>query len=389
MNTTLLTTALISISTTSSAFACGTYSPPQEQRYVDLAICLDTSNSMDGLIDSARQTLWAIVNDLALAEPTPKLRVALLAYGSPGYPESDGWVVVETPFTDNLDLVSERLFALETDGGTELVGRVLGRAADVLDWSDSEDSLRLAIVAGNESADQDQKRSYKEVCKSLIERGIMVNSIYCGNPADDIAPSWRNVALLADGHFACIDQDNGTVVIASPFDDELVTLSSDLNKTYLPYGETGRWAELNQTRQDENASGLSTAVAAQRCETKASALYSNTSWDLVDAAQTDDFNIDSIENSMLPESMREMTRDEKIKFISDMSSERKSIQKKVHDLTKKRAEFIAQEREKLTTEDKSFDGAIRRAIREQATARGFRFPNDTEVTTAKISLEGC
>ncbi|MHC4652135.1 MAG: hypothetical protein ACYTES_14940 [Planctomycetota bacterium] len=46
----------------------------EEPRTVDLAICLDTSGSMSGLINAARQKLWAIVNELALAEPTPKLR---------------------------------------------------------------------------------------------------------------------------------------------------------------------------------------------------------------------------------------------------------------------------------------------------------------------------
>ena len=39
---------------------------------VDLALCLDTSGSMDGLIESAKQKLWAIVNDMALAISSPE-----------------------------------------------------------------------------------------------------------------------------------------------------------------------------------------------------------------------------------------------------------------------------------------------------------------------------
>ncbi len=50
-------------------------SPPVcvQPRTIDLAICLDTSGSMSGLIEAAKQKLWAIVNDLALVEPTPRL----------------------------------------------------------------------------------------------------------------------------------------------------------------------------------------------------------------------------------------------------------------------------------------------------------------------------
>ena len=41
--------------------------PEPATRDIDLAICLDTSGSMTGLIESAKQRLWALVNDLALA----------------------------------------------------------------------------------------------------------------------------------------------------------------------------------------------------------------------------------------------------------------------------------------------------------------------------------
>src|SRR5258705_2711251 len=98
------------------------------RRAVHLAICLDTSGSMDGLIDEARQKIWSIVNDLALATPTPRLRIALLTYGNDGHDAERGWVAVDAPFTEDLDTVSAQLFALKTNGGTELVARVLDAA---------------------------------------------------------------------------------------------------------------------------------------------------------------------------------------------------------------------------------------------------------------------
>ena len=40
---------------------------------------------MNGLIDSAKNKLWDIVNELAKAKPTPNLRVALYSYGHTTY----------------------------------------------------------------------------------------------------------------------------------------------------------------------------------------------------------------------------------------------------------------------------------------------------------------
>src|SRR6476660_6836209 len=59
--------------------------PTEKRADIDLALCLDTSNSMDGLIDAAKQKLWDLVNTLARARPTPNLRVALYSYGNTHY----------------------------------------------------------------------------------------------------------------------------------------------------------------------------------------------------------------------------------------------------------------------------------------------------------------
>jgi hypothetical protein len=167
---------------------------------IDLALCLDTSGSMQGLINAARQKLWEVVNQLATAQPTPTLRVALLTYGSEGT-EADGYVVVRTPFTTDLDLVSERLFALGTDGGTEYVGRVVRTAVEGLPWSRGE-GAKILFVAGNESADQDRAAPFRDVVARAAKGGVRVNAIYCGSPDDADAPGWREVATLGGGRVA-------------------------------------------------------------------------------------------------------------------------------------------------------------------------------------------
>ncbi len=344
------------------------------RRTVELAICLDTSGSMNGLIEAAKLKLWDIVNDLALATPTPRLRVALLTFGNDGHIAEDGWVHIDSPFTEDLDEISRQLFALTTNGGTELVGRVLREAGEQLDWTPSDSALKLIVVAGNESADQDQTFHYPDVCKSLISRGVMVNAIYCGDPADEIAPGWREVALLADGHYAAIDHNNGNIVIASPFDDKLAELSGAINMTYVSYGAQGEAYKMNQAEQDANAQSLNVATAAQRCTSKGGALYWNGHWDLVDACKQENFQLAEVKDADLPEAMRRMTLGEKQAYIAQMGAKRAAIQKEIEAFSAKRQAFVNEEMKKHQGDaDRSFDTALRKAIRAQAMSKGFEF----------------
>jgi len=352
--------------------------PKKQPPVIDLAICLDVSGSMSGLIDAARAKLWAIVNDLALAEPTPRLRVALLTFGHKTYPEDNGWVRVDSDLTEDLDKISERLFALKTNGGTELVARVVRASLDELGWSKAEGSLKLIIVAGNESADQDKQFRYQDVCKRAIESGCMVNAIYCGNPNDDIAPGWKDVALHADGHFHCIDQNRGTVTIATPFDAKIAELSTALNATYIPLGGAGRKGWANQRAQDENAKKLGSAVEAQRARSKAGKLY-RCSWCLVDSYRADEIDLEKIEPEDLPEEYRGKSKDELKKIIEAKFEERKGLQEKIAKLNKERVAFVNAEMKKNElSDDKAFDRAVRDAIRAQAKSKGYAFKEESE-----------
>jgi hypothetical protein len=358
----------------------------EEPRTVDLAICLDTSGSMSGLINAARQKLWAIVNELALAEPTPKLRVALLTFGNNGHDPEDGWVRIDSGLTDDLDVISQQLFALTTNGGTEYVGRVL-HYAEQLDWHPSDDALKLIVVAGNESADQDQDVPFPGVCKTLITQGIMINSIYCGPAMDRIAPGWREVARLADGQFASIDQDHGTIVVESPFDEQLGELSSAINTTYIPFGAGGQAGELNQAEQDANARSLNSAAAAARAQTKGQALYF-CSWDLVDACASGQVKIEEVSDEELPENMQKMTAAERVVFVREMGRKRGEIKQQIDSLSKQRQAYVTAEMQRQAVDTtKGLDDAIRRAVREQARQKGLTFPEETAPQCAASDTE--
>jgi hypothetical protein len=345
---------------------------PQATKPIDLVLCLDTSGSMQGLIDAARTKLWEVVNEMARAKPTPSLRVALLTYGSPG-DAAAGYVVLQTGFTKDLDLVSEKLFALGTNGGEEYVGRVVKTAVDRLEWG-GPDALKILFVAGNEGADQDTVANFRDVVRHASGLGVRVNSIYCGNPDDAVAPGWREVATLGRGRFASIDHDRGTVVVATPFDKELQDLSGKVNVTYVGYGRLAKAGEERQRAQDANAAGAAPAAAADRAQSKASGLYSNAGWDLVDRSKEKDFDLAKVSDEDLPEEMKKMTLEQKRAHLDAKSAEREQIQARIREVSAKRAEFVKAEMANKGLDDgKALDRAIREAIHEEAAEKGFTF----------------
>lgn len=344
------------------------------KRRIELAICLDTSGSMSGLINAARQKLWDIVNELALAKPEPDLRVALLSYGHGDHAES-GHILMQTGLTDDLDTVYQKLMALQITGSNEYVGWVVNDAATKLEWSDAKDALKIIFVAGNESADQArEKYDYRKVCADAIAKGIVVNSIYCGNPTDNIAPGWQEVAKLADGHFAAIDQNNGVITISTPFDDKIAALNAKLNETYVPYGPNGQIGAANQVAQDANSVSQGSANIAARAVTKAQSFYSNGSWDLVDARNGKDFDIEKVKKEDLPENMQKMNVEEQKAYLDKMQAQRASVQTEINGLATQRRQYIEAEQKKMAAKGQnSLDEAMTTAIREQAEKAEFKF----------------
>jgi hypothetical protein len=343
-----------------------------DRRPIDLVICLDASGSMKSLIDAARQKIWAIVNDLATAKPMPKLRVAVLSYGNQTYDAGAGWVRVDVGLTTDLDEVSEKLFAIACNGGDEYVGRVMQAALARLEWSTEKNALKIMIVAGNESADQDKQVPFRDMCKRAIERGIMVNPIYCRR-AENVEQEWKEIAMLSDGHYAAIDHVGGTITIDTPFDKRITELSTALNATYVPFGAEGKRGWTNQEAQDANAKKLNRDAAAQRGVAKAQTLYF-CRWCLIDATRAKQVKLEDVKDKDLPEAMRGMTLEQKQAYLDQQFKKRAGIQKQIQELNKERAKFVAAEMQKRNLDsDKAFDVAVRKAIRKQAESKGFQW----------------
>jgi len=74
--------------------------------------------------------------------------------------------------------------------------------------------------------------------------------------------------------------------------------------------------------------------------------------------------------------LKKMKPAERIAHVKKKLAEREAIQKEITELSKKRTEYIRQEakkNEKLG--DKAFDEAVRSALRDQASKKGFTIPD--------------
>lgn len=348
--------------------------PLPDTRPVDLVICLDTSGSMTALIDSARAKLWDIVNQLASARPTPRLRVGLLTYGTPDNSTAEtGWIVKQTDLTDDLDTVYAKMMAMRTSGGDEFVGWVLNDALRQMSWSSDPKALKIIFVAGNESADQARERfDFRYVADYARANGIFVNAIYAGNREQGVAEKWHEVAIHGGGNYSAIDMQHGTFQIRAPQDDILLKLNVELNATYIPFGAGGRAGCQNQLAQDENAATMGVQAAPSRVAAKASKLYRNAAWDLVDAFLEKDFALADVDDEELPADLRPLTLAEREAVIQQKLAARQDVQRRIAEVNAAREAYLRAERAKQG--DKvGLDDAIVAALRSQAESKGFTF----------------
>jgi len=342
---------------------------------IQIALLLDTSNSMDGLINQAKAQLWKIVNEFIPAKrdgKRPEFQVALYEYGNDGLNAEGGYIRQVLPLTTDLDKVSEELFALRTNGGQEYCGHVIQKATQFLAWSSSNNDFKAIFIAGNEPFTQGTV-DYHKACKEAITRGIIVNTIFCGPLAVGISTNWKDGALLADGKYMNIDQNCTIVHIDAPQDAEIVRLSAELNRTYISYGSFGRLYQARQTAQDANAVGISKGSSVQRAVTKSSHNYMNANWDLVDALKEGKLKLAELKDEDLPEEVRKLNREQRQAYVETKAAERSRIQQRIQQLNKERAQYVAKQMNITTTRPAdSLDEVVMQCIREQIAAKHFK-----------------
>ena len=336
---------------------------------IDIVFAIDCSGSMGGVIETAKQKVWDVVNTVATAKPSPRLRIGLLAYG-------DGdrtWRRFD--LSDDLDTVYGNLTKFRDEGwGDEFVGQAVQKSLREMTWTKArsgEKSVRLLYMVGNETAAQGEI-SYKKTAPLAKNFGVTVHAVYCGSSGGQ--ETWQEMARLGGGKYLTIAGDGASVMIPTPYDAQMSALSRKLNTTYLAYGVQRRARAQNQVAQDSASSSVGGSYAsAARANAKTTSQYNNSGWDLVDKARDDKkFDVSKVPAPQLPPEMQKMSAAQKKAWIAKKQAERAGLQKQIQALNVKRSQFLRAANAKKGRKD-SLDAALLGSVRESAIKKGFRF----------------
>ncbi len=344
----------------------------EENTKIQVALLLDTSNSMDGLIEQAKSRLWNIVNTLTTLKysgKTPTIEIALYEYGNDGLSAEKNYIRQVTALTTDLDLISEKLFSLKTNGGSEYCGAVISDATKELKWDDGKNNMKLVYIAGNEAFNQGGI-NYKDAIGTALKNNIYVNTIFCGDQNEGIKLLWKDGADTATGKYFNINSNQTIQYILTPYDTKINELNIQINTTYVGYGVKGETKKMNQMVQDKNAESISAANSTERAVSKSSAIYRNDDWDLIDRVKEDKDALSKIKAEELPSELKDKTTEEIKKFVAEKTKERETIQKEITELAKKRQDFIDAEAKKQNKQD-DLGNAISTSIIELAKSKNY------------------
>ncbi|MGJ8683761.1 MAG: vWA domain-containing protein [Nonlabens sp.] len=344
---------------------------PAKPATIQIALLLDTSNSMDGLIDQAKTQLWNLINKMSYAhcnEVQANLEIALYEYGNSSLAQQDNYLRQVVPFSTDLDNISKELFALNTKGGDEYCGAVISHATNHLEWRDGNQDLKMIFIAGNESFLQG-KTSADFAMGEAAQKDITVNTIFCGDLQSGISLKWKDGALMGKGEYTVINQNQATHYVSTPYDQQILDLNTQLNTTYVAYGSQGSFKSSQQMSNDAELESVSIAANVNRSVVKSKSVYNNASWDLIDAADDEEMLEDLIvanKKTLSPE-LKEKSVEEIKQITLAKKEERAKVQKSILQLNEQREVYIKEQ----GAGENELESAMVNAVKKKAVAKNY------------------
>jgi Mg-chelatase subunit ChlD len=355
--------------------------PSDGGKTLEMVFVLDTTGSMGGLIDGAKQRIWGIINEVMQSPSHPSVRVGLVAYRDHG----DQYVTQILPVTNDLDKVYTTLMDYSADGGgdgPEDVRRGLSDGVMKAGWSKpSADTAQVVFLVGDAPPHDDyaQEPDTLTTTAAAVKAGMTVNTIQCG--ADDSTRSvWQTIARRGEGRFFSIAQDGGVQTVATPYDARLSELGTKLGATYLAYGggagEAGRdfrsEASARQAASETKVMGAAPAAAqADRAYNKALNKDAYVG-DLLQSIENGSAKLEDVKTDDLPDELQKLSPDDRKKEVGRRLAERQKIRDEIVSLSKQRDEFLAAERKKSAGGQTGFDSAVASALKEQMARKGIK-----------------
>lgn len=331
---------------------------------VEVVFCLDTTGSMGGLIEGAKQKIWAISNQIASGKPVPELKIGLVGYRD----RKDTYITKVFDLTDDLDAVHGNLRGFQAAGGgdgPESVNEALADSVNKINWDKDPKTLKIIFLVGDAPPHMDYNETrYPDICQSAVKKGLIINTIQCGGDAN-CTKYWKEICTKSEGSYVQIAQNGGVVAtIATPFDKDLAKINGQLAEKTLVYGNRRRQEE-GKAKQ-EAARELAPAAAADRAAF-AGKSGKVAAYDLIDALQKGNVKLKDLKKEELPKELQELKPEARDKYIKKLDEERKALQKQAVELDKKRSEFIRKKQAETGGKDKSgFDGQVLEILRKQA-----------------------
>ncbi|GBF31023.1 hypothetical protein MnTg04_00976 [bacterium MnTg04] len=344
---------------------------------VDVVFVLDTTGSMSGLIQTAKEKIWSIATTMASAQPTPEIRIGLVAYRDRG----DRYVTKLVDLSSDLDSVYAKLMDFQADGGgdtPESVNKALYDAVHGMSWSQGDQAYQVIFLVGDAPPHMDYNEvRYPAIVADALEKGIVINTIQCGGMSTTVAP-WTQIASLGHGNFFQVDQAGGAVAFTTPYDDKIAQLSAQLDDTRLYYGtdEEKERMKSKVAATDKLHASASVASLARRgvfnatVGGRANLLGEN---ELVDAIASGTVELDEIDTEALPAALKPMARAEQKAYVADLASKRDDLQRRIRALSEDRDSFLEKKVEDAGGLKDSLDQQLYEAVKAQAAKAGLEY----------------
>ena len=347
---------------------------PNERKTLEMVFAIDTTGSMGGLIEGAKQRIWGIVNEVMQSESRPNVRIGLVAYRDRG----DRYITEVFPVTDNLDAVYTTLMDYRAEGGgdtPENVRRALADAVRKAGWSQQSDRIAQVVFLVGDAPPHNDYKDEPDTKSTAVEakrKGMIVNAIQCGN-IEGTKEVWQEIAQYGGGRYFAIPQDSGVVAIVTPYDEKLGALSNQLGGTYLAFGgaETRAASRARQAAAEDAVSKAAPMNAqAERAKNKAinSMAYAG---DLLQGIENGTVRLEDVKTEDLPDELRGLSPAERKQEIEKRQAQRRQVRAEIMQLSKEREEFIKKERAK-SGQRNSFDSVVAEALKTQLAAKGFK-----------------
>lgn len=347
---------------------------------LEMVFVIDTTGSMGGLIDGAKQKVWSIVNDVMKAPTHPSVRVGLVAYRDHG----DSYITQVLPVTNDLDKVYSTLMDYQAAGGgdePEDVRQALSDGVRKAGWATrSPNVAQILFLVGDAPPHDDygQEPDTLDTTAEAVKKGLIVNAIQCG-ASSSTQTVWTKIARRGEGEYFAIAQDGGVQSVATPYDKKLSELGTRIGSTYLAYGGGGMAGGAGRYRaeQAKNQAGLEAKVAAsapagaQADRALNKALNSHAyAGDLLQSIENGAVKLDSIKKEDLPDDLQKMTPEARKAEIDKRMAARKNMRAEILTLSKQRDAYIDQARKKAGGKKNAFDTAVSAALKKQAAKKG-------------------